>query len=150
MKLLKVPQSSNGFCMEKHIKLAPVETNTDGIYLAGCLQNPKNIVESLAQGAGTSIKMNIPLSKGKAISEPITSFVDDDKCTGCGTCEMVCPFGAISVDLGRMKASTTEVLCKGCGSCSASCPELAISMNHFLNEQLIFQGLVLVREEELV
>jgi len=150
LKLLKVPQCGSGFCMEKHIKLAPVETNTDGIYLAGCLQSPKNIVESLAQGAGSAIKMNIPLSKGKAVSEPITSFVDVEKCTGCGTCEMVCPYGAISVDKSQMKAITNEVLCKGCGSCAASCPEIAISMNHFLDEQLIYQGIALVREEELI
>ena len=150
LKLLKVPQSSNGFCMEKHIKLAPVETNTDGIYLAGCLQSPKNIVETLAQGAGSAVKMNIPLSKGKATSEPITSFVDAEKCTGCGTCELVCPYGAISVDKGQMRAKTNEVLCKGCGSCAASCPELAISMTHFMDEQLIYQGIALVREEELI
>ena len=150
LKLLKVPQCGSGFCMEKHIKLAPVETNTDGIYLAGCLQSPKNIIESLAQGAGSAIKMNIPLSKGRAVSEPITSFVDDEKCTGCGTCEMVCPYGAISVNKSQMKATTNEVLCKGCGSCAASCPELAISMNHFLDEQLIYQGIALVREEELL
>ena len=92
--------------------------------------------------------MSIPLSKGKALSEPITSYVDEDKCTGCGTCELVCPFGAIRVDLEKMKASTTEVLCKGCGSCAASCPEKAISMNHFLDEQLISQGIAAITEEE--
>ncbi|MCK5559781.1 MAG: CoB--CoM heterodisulfide reductase iron-sulfur subunit A family protein, partial [Thermoplasmata archaeon] len=95
LKLLKVPQCGSGFCMEKHIKLAPIETNTDGIYLAGCLQSPKNIAETLAQGSGSAAKMNIPLSRGKATSEPITSFVDEDNCTGCGTCELICPYGAI-------------------------------------------------------
>jgi heterodisulfide reductase subunit A-like polyferredoxin len=148
LKLLKVPQCGSGFCMEKHIKLAPIETNTDGIYLAGCLQSPKNIAETLAQGSGSAAKMNIPLSRGKAISEPITSIVDDDTCTGCGTCELVCPYGAITVDLEQLKASTREVLCKGCGSCAASCPEKAISMNHFLDEQLISQGIAGITEEE--
>ena len=148
LHLLKVPQCGSGFCMEKHIKLAPIETNTDGIYLAGCLQSPKNIAETLAQGSGSAAKMSIPLSKGKALSEPITSYVDEDKCTGCGTCELVCPFGAIRVDLEKMKASTTEVLCKGCGSCAASCPEKAISMNHFLDEQLISQGIAAITEDE--
>ncbi len=148
LKLLKVPQCGSGFCMEKHIKLAPIETNTDGIYLAGCLQSPKNIAETLAQGSGSAAKMNIPLSKGKATSEPITSYVDEDKCTGCGTCELVCPYGAIRVDLEKMKASTMEVLCKGCGSCAASCPEKAISMHHFRDEQLISQGIAGITEEE--
>ncbi len=148
LKLLKVPQCGSGFCMEKHIKLAPIETNTDGIFLAGCLQSPKNIAETLAQGSGSAAKMSIHLSRGKAISEPITSRVDEDKCTGCGTCEMICPFGAIRVDLDTLKASTMEVLCKGCGSCAASCPEKAISMNHFLDEQLISQGIAAITEEE--
>jgi heterodisulfide reductase subunit A-like polyferredoxin len=149
LKLLKVPQCGSGFCMEKHIKLAPIETNTDGIYLAGCLQSPKNIAETLAQGSGSAAKMNIPLSQGKATSEPITSFVDEDNCTGCGTCEMVCPYGAIRVDLDLLKATTMEVICKGCGSCSASCPEKAISMNHFKDEQLISQGIAGINQEEI-
>jgi heterodisulfide reductase subunit A len=149
LKLLKVPQCGSGFCMEKHIKLAPIETNTDGIYLAGCLQSPKNIAETLAQGSGSAAKMSIPLSMGKATSEPITSLVDEETCTGCGTCEMVCPYGAITVDLEKLKATTREVLCKGCGSCAASCPEKAITMNHFLDEQLISQGIAGIGEEEL-
>jgi heterodisulfide reductase subunit A len=148
LKLLKVPQCGSGFCMEKHIKLAPIETNTDGIFLAGCLQSPKNIAESLAQGSGSAAKMNIHLSKGKATSEPITSCVDEDICTGCGTCELICPYKAIRVDLETLKASTMEVLCKGCGSCAASCPEQAISMNHFKDEQLISQGIAGISEEE--
>jgi heterodisulfide reductase subunit A len=147
LKLLKVPQCGSGFCMEKHIKLAPIETNTDGIYLAGCLQSPKNIAETLAQGSGSAAKMNIPLSRGKALAEPITSKVDEEICTGCGTCEMICPYGAISVDTETMKASTMEVLCKGCGSCAASCPERAISMNHFRDEQLISQGIACLNPE---
>jgi heterodisulfide reductase subunit A-like polyferredoxin len=150
LKLLKVPQCGSGFCMEKHIKLAPIETNTDGIFLAGCLQSPKNIAETLAQGSGSAAKMNIPLSNGKATSEPITSFVDEDTCTGCGTCELVCPYGAIRVDMDTLKAETMEVLCKGCGSCAASCPERAISMNHFRDEQLISQGIAGIGEEESV
>jgi len=148
LKLLKVPQCGSGFCMEKHIKLAPIETNTDGIYLAGCLQSPKNIAETLAQGSGSAAKMNIPLSRGKALAEPIISQVDEEICTGCGTCEMVCPYGAIRVDTETMKASTMEVLCKGCGSCAASCPERAISMNHFRDEQLISQGIACINPEE--
>ena len=77
-----------------------------------------------------------------------TLELNTDKCTGCGTCELVCPYGAIRVDLDELKASTMEVLCKGCGSCAASCPEKAITMNHFLDEQLISQGIAAISEEE--
>jgi heterodisulfide reductase subunit A len=147
LHLLKVPQCGSGFCMEKHVKLAPLETNTDGIYLAGCLQSPKNIAETLAQGSGSAAKAAIPLSQGKAIAEPAISSVDEDKCTGCGTCEMICPYGAIQVDLDEMKAHVMNVLCKGCGSCSASCPEKAITMLHFTDEQLIAQGIAAITDE---
>ncbi|MCK5561082.1 MAG: CoB--CoM heterodisulfide reductase iron-sulfur subunit A family protein, partial [Thermoplasmata archaeon] len=147
LNLLKVPQCGSGFCMERHVKLAPLETNTDGIYLAGCLQSPKSIAETLAQGAGSAAKAAIPLAQGKAIAEPAISSIDEDKCTGCGTCEMICPYGAIKVDLDEMKAHVRDVLCKGCGSCSASCPEKAITMHHFTDEQLIAQGIAAVTEE---
>jgi heterodisulfide reductase subunit A-like polyferredoxin len=147
LKLLKVPQCGSGFCMEKHVKLAPLETNTDGIYLAGCLQSPKSIAETLAQGSGSAAKAAIPLSQGQAIAEPAISSVDEELCTGCGTCEMICPYNAIRVDMEDVKAKVMDVLCKGCGSCSASCPEKAITMLHFTDEQLIAQGIAAIVEE---
>ncbi len=147
LKLLKVPQCGSGFCMERHVKLAPLETNTDGIYLAGCLQSPKSIAETLAQGAGSAAKAAIPLARGEAVSEPVISKIEEDKCTGCGTCEMICPYKAIQVDTEEMKAKVIEVLCKGCGSCAASCPEKAITIQHFTDQQLIAQGIAAIIDE---
>ena len=137
-ELLRIPRSADGFFMEKHPKLGPVETNTDGIYVAGCAQYPKDVADSIAQSSGTAAKAAIPMAVGKARSEGIPSVVDRDKCTGCGTCEVVCPYSAIKKD-DEGKAIVTDVICKGCGTCRASCPENAITAPHFTNDQLTTQ-----------
>ncbi|UCG68167.1 MAG: CoB--CoM heterodisulfide reductase iron-sulfur subunit A family protein [Thermoplasmata archaeon] len=143
----KVTQCGSGFCMEKHVKLAPIEANVEGIYLAGCLQSPKNIAESLEQASGAAMKAAIPMLRGFAKNEPITSFIDQERCIGCKTCEQVCPYGAIRSVEGKKLMRVVEALCQGCGSCAAACPERAISMNHYTLEQLIAQGLPLLEEE---
>jgi heterodisulfide reductase subunit A len=136
--MLKTPLSSEGYFLEKHPKLAPLETNTDGIYICGCAQYPKNIVDTVAQARGAASKAAITMAKGKVIAESIVSVVSEDKCTGCGTCEILCPFGAISLQEDG-KAGVTAALCKGCGLCRATCPEMAITASHFTNEQLMAQ-----------
>jgi heterodisulfide reductase subunit A-like polyferredoxin len=136
--MLKTPLSSEGYFLEKHPKLAPLETNTDGIYICGCAQYPKNIVDTVAQARGAASKAAITMAKGKVIAESIVSVVNEDKCTGCGTCEILCPFDAISLQEDG-KAGITAALCKGCGLCRATCPEMAITASHFTNEQLMAQ-----------
>jgi heterodisulfide reductase subunit A-like polyferredoxin len=144
--LFKVPLSREGYFLEKHPKLAPLETNTDGIYVCGCAQYPKNIVDTVAQASGAAAKASVPMAKGTVVAESVVSIVDQDKCTGCGTCELLCPFGAISLD-AEGKAEVTKALCKGCGTCRASCPELAITVPHFTNDQMIAQIHAMVEEQ---
>lgn len=135
-EMLRIPRSADGFFMEKHPKLGPVETNTDGIYIAGCAQYPKDVADSISQASGTAAKASIPMAIGKVKAEGIVSVVDKDKCTGCGTCEILCPFGAIILKEDG-KAEVTAAICKGCGVCRASCPELAITLPHFTIDQLL-------------
>jgi heterodisulfide reductase subunit A-like polyferredoxin/coenzyme F420-reducing hydrogenase delta subunit len=136
--LLKIPLSANGFFLERHPKLAPVETNTDGIYLAGCAQYPKNIADSVAQASGAAVKASIVLAKDKAMTEPITSKIDEDICIGCELCMELCPYQAIEKN-ERGKPEVITVLCKGCGTCGASCPKKAISMQHYTDDQIYVQ-----------
>jgi heterodisulfide reductase subunit A len=143
--MFRIPRGADGFFLEKHPKLGPVETNTDGIYIAGCAQYPKDVADSIAQASGTVAKAAIPLATGKAKSEGIPSVVDRDKCTGCNTCVIVCPYSAIQKD-EEGKAVITPALCKGCGTCRASCPERAIAAPHFTMEQLTAQVRALLEE----
>ncbi|MEE9150719.1 MAG: 4Fe-4S binding protein, partial [Thermoplasmata archaeon] len=143
--MLKIPLSTEGYFLEKHPKLSPLETNTDGIYVCGCAQYPKNIVDTVAQASGAASKASIPMAKGRVKADSVVSVVDEEKCTGCGTCEILCPFGAISKREDG-KAEVTTAICKGCGVCRASCPENAVMIPHFTNEQMIAQICAMVEE----
>jgi heterodisulfide reductase subunit A len=144
--ILKVPLSKDGFFLEAHMKLRPVEFATDGIYLCGLAHSPKFFNECLSQASAAVSRAATILSKDKIYVEGMISSVNEDKCTGCGTCEMVCPYGAITVDLEESKAKVAEVLCKGCGTCGAACPEKAIDIAHFTDMQLIAQAIASLKE----
>jgi len=141
--LLRIPQGSDGFFLEVHPKLRPLETTSSGVFLAGCCQGPKDIPESVAQASGAASKAVMLLSKGKVLVEPFTPQISEDICTGCGFCIEVCPYEAISFkDVNRYgysvkAASVNEALCKGCGACSAACLSGAIQQNAFTDEQLL-------------
>ena len=137
--LLKLSLSPDHFYLEAHPKLRPLDTATDGIFLAGTCQGPKDISDTLAQAHGTASRATTPLFAGRVKIEPITAVVDCLMCAGCGLCEQVCEFRALRIDPYRKVMTVNEALCKGCGACNATCPSGAISLRHFKTEQIIAQ-----------
>ena len=140
-RMLKVPCNEDGFFLEAHVKLRPVDFATDGIFVCGLAHSPKPIEESISQALAAAGKAAIPLSKGFVTVEPIVSSVNEEKCVGCGLCESICAFSAIRLvsKNGVNKAETISASCKGCGLCAASCPQRAITMGHFTDEELTAQ-----------
>ncbi len=134
-----VSRSSDGFFLEKHPKLAPVETTTDGVYLAGTCQGPKDIPDSVAHGAAAAAAALSLMDAGKVNLDPFTTSINTDLCGGCRTCEGLCPYTAIEMihKDDRLVASINEALCKGCGACAAACPAGAAVQNGFTNEQVL-------------
>ncbi len=120
--LLHISRSKDGFFLEKHPKLAPVNTASDGVFIAGCAQGPKDIPDSVAQGAAAAGAVMSLIDAGEVVLEPTTAHVDEDVCTGCGVCLTVCPYEAISRNPETRQAEVNEALCKACGTCVAACP----------------------------
>jgi len=137
--LLRLGCSADGFLMEAHPKLRPVETAIDGIYLAGCCQGPKDIPDAVAQAKGAAASAIAPMARGRVRIEPITAVIDEDLCSGCRLCEAVCEYGALSFDEDKGIMTVNEVLCKGCGACGATCPSGCIFMRHYSDEQILAQ-----------
>ncbi len=137
--VLKLSRGPDRFYLEAHPKLRPVDTATDGIFLAGTCQGPKDIPDTFSQAHATASRATIPLSLGKVKIEPIVAAVDSLICSGCGLCEQVCEYRALSIDPYKTIMRVNEVLCKGCGACNATCPSGAISLRHFRTEQIIAQ-----------
>jgi len=138
-KMLKVPLGADGFFLEAHVKLRPVDFATEGIFVCGTAHSPKTISESIAQAYAAASKAGIPMALKRVRTEAITSAIDEDLCTGCGTCVKLCPYSAIRKN-ERGIATVNDVLCKGCGVCAASCPEKAITMRHFSDKQVLAEA----------
>jgi heterodisulfide reductase subunit A len=140
-RTLKVPVTGDGFFLEAHPKLRPVEFSVDGIYPCGMAHSPKPISESIAQAQAAACKACIPLAQGYVTVSGIVSCVNQEACIGCGLCETLCPYAAIrTVKVGKKKkAETIAASCKGCGICASHCPTMAISMGGFSNEQIMAQ-----------
>ena len=145
-KMLKVPLDRTGFFLEAHVKLRPLDFATDGIFLCGCAQWPKNIQDSISQARGAAGRASRFLSAKEITTSGLVAEVNPDKCIGCGKCEEVCPYKAISlleetkefedVSFIIKKSSINSALCKGCGTCAAICPLGAIMVKHYDFDQI--------------
>lgn len=138
-KMLKVPLHSEGFFLEAHVKLRPLEFATDGIFICGNARFPTEIRGAITEAYGAAGKAAQLMRKGTVKGEAIFAKVDPSICVGCGVCEKVCEYGAPRLeetDDGAFISKINEVVCKGCGVCSVACPSRAITMQHFKDEQI--------------
>jgi heterodisulfide reductase subunit A len=134
-----ISRSANGFFQEAHPKLRPFHTNTDGIFLAGSCQSPKDVPDTVAHASAAAAEILSLLSRGEVIISPTTAVVDEQLCSGCKTCISLCPYSAISF-ISQDTTGVTEIneaLCKGCGTCVAACPAGAITARHFSERQIM-------------
>ncbi|MGQ9546873.1 MAG: 4Fe-4S binding protein [Dehalococcoidia bacterium] len=138
-KLLNINRRADGFFLERHVKLDPVATPTDGIFIAGCCEGPRDIPDTVAQAEATAAKALSLISKGTVTLEASTAVIDEALCSGCRICNLLCPYSAISFDEERKISKINEALCKGCGTCVAACPSRAITHRQFTDEQILAQ-----------
>jgi heterodisulfide reductase subunit A len=132
-----ISTSQGGFFLEKHPKLAPIATLTDGVFLAGACQGPKDIPDSVAQGQAAAGEALALIDKGFMELEPNTAYIVEELCSGCRTCIGLCPYNALESNEERKVAVLNEALCKGCGVCVASCPSGALHQHLFDDEQIL-------------
>ena len=148
-KLFGISCSAAGWYIEKHPKLDPVSTMTEGVFIAGCVQGPKGIPETVAQGAAAAARVVGRIQQGEIALEPIRASVNEEACSGCRICNGLCPFNAIVFHEDRAVSEVVSALCQGCGTCVAACPAGAISGTGFSNEQVLAQieGLLMLNKE---
>lgn len=135
-RLFNMSCGGDGWFLERHPKLAPVNTFTDGVFLAGCCQGPKDIPDTVAQAGAAAAEATVLIDRGYVEQEPNTAFILDQECSGCKSCIPLCPYTAILFDEERKKAYINEALCKGCGTCVGACPSSSIVQNLFEDSEI--------------
>ena len=145
-KLFGISCSADGWYIERHPKLDPVATMTEGVLIAGCVQGPKDIPASVAQGAAAAARVLGKIQQKEIALEPVRATINEGQCSGCRICNNMCPFNAILFHEDKMVSEVNPALCQGCGTCVAVCPAGAISGTGFSNEQILSQieGLLLL------
>jgi heterodisulfide reductase subunit A len=145
-KIFNISCSQDTFFLERHPKLAPVSTFSDGIFLAGACQAPRDIPDTVAQAGGAAAEALALADKGTFALEPITAIIDEELCSGCQICVGLCPFTAITYDKEKDISVINDALCKGCGTCVAACPSAASQQKHFRDEQIFaeIEGIFLI------
>lgn len=136
-KIFSISQSPDKFFLERHPKLDPVSTMTDGIFIAGCAQGPKDIPDSVAQASASAAKILSLISLGEVAVDPIKAEVIEEQCSGCRICNNLCPYSAISFIDEKKISYINDMLCKGCGTCVAACPSSVITGKGFTDKQLM-------------
>jgi heterodisulfide reductase subunit A len=143
---LPLAKSPEGFYLEAHPKLKPVDTASDGVYLAGGAEAPKDIRETTTQASAAAGRVAGLLKRGEVLIEPLFAFVDHESCNICGICATRCPYKAITVDKKKeIPARVNPALCKGCGTCAADCPQDSITMTNFTDRMILRQINVALR-----
>jgi heterodisulfide reductase subunit A len=135
-RLFNISCSPEGWFLERHPKLAPVNTFTDGIFIAGACQAPKDIPDAVAQAGAAAAEAMVLIDKGYVEMEPNAAYILEEECSGCKTCITLCPYSAISFLSDKKVAQINEVLCKGCGTCVAACPSGSIMQNLFEDDEI--------------
>ncbi len=136
-KLLHLGRSRDGFFLERHPKLDPVSTMSEGIFLAGCCQGPKDIPDSVTQASAAAARALAMIAKGKIDVGAVTASVNENICSGCKVCNALCPYGAIFFDESSKVSRINQVLCKGCNVCGSTCPSGAITTQNFSVSQIM-------------
>jgi heterodisulfide reductase subunit A len=131
--------SDAGFFTERHPKLDPVATMSDGVFIAGACQGPKDIPASVGQGAAAAARVLSLIGRGEVVIEPILAKIDEDRCSGCRICNNLCPYGAIDFIEDQQVSRVNQALCKGCGTCVAACPSQIITGQHYTFESIMAQ-----------
>jgi heterodisulfide reductase subunit A len=135
-RIFGIPQGQDGFFLEEHPKLGPVSTATDGVFIGGTCQGPKDIPDAVSHASGAAAQALSLAAKGEVSISPTTSNINPDVCIGCKTCIGLCAYSAIEFDERRGVSVVNEAMCKGCGSCAAHCPSGAAQIKHFTERQI--------------
>jgi heterodisulfide reductase subunit A len=143
-RLFGVNLGADGFFLEEHPKLGPLNTATDGVFIAGACQSPKDIPDTVSQASGAAVKALSLATRGRVTIPSVISWIDPDVCAGCQICIGLCPYSAIEFDNRRQVSVVNDALCKGCGSCAGFCPSGAAQVRHFQKQQVFaeFDGLM--------
>ena len=151
-RLLNINRGADGFFLERHPKLEPIETSSDGIFVVGCAQGPKDIPDTVAQASAGAAEALSLIDRGKVEIEGTIAAVNEELCSGCKVCVGLCPYNAITFSEEEKVASVSDVLCKGCGVCVAACPAGAITARHFTDTQIFaeIEGLLADAKPPLV
>jgi heterodisulfide reductase subunit A len=136
-KLLRLGRSRDGFFLERHPKLDPVATMSEGIFIAGCCQGPKDIPDTVTQASAAAARVLAVIARGSVETGAVTASIDETRCCGCKVCNALCPYGAISFDENAKASQVNQLLCKGCNVCAAACPSGAISTQDFTAKQVM-------------